>query len=82
MQGKAEDQQVKMQVQGQKAQESRETHQAHMIEIGQKMQADKVKQTLAAQAHQQKLQDMQSKAQERQQMNTFRMSQPVGGARR
>jgi hypothetical protein len=82
MQGKAEDQQVKMQVQGQKAQESRETHQAHMIEIGQKMQADKVKQSLLAQSHAAKQQDMQSKAQERQQMNTFRMQQPVGGSAR
>ena len=72
-----------MQVQGQKAEESRESHQAHMIEIGQKMElADKVEQTLAAQAHQLKLQDMQSKANERQQMNTFRMQQPVGGVAR
>jgi hypothetical protein len=53
-----------------------------MIEIGQKLQADRVKQGMMAQAHAAKQQDMQSKANERQQMNTFRMQQPVGGARR
>jgi hypothetical protein len=79
---KADDQQVKMQVQGQKMQENRESHQAHMIELSQKLQADKVKQDMMAQAHQQKQQDMQSKANERQQMNTFRMQQPVGGSAR
>jgi hypothetical protein len=82
LQGKAEDQQVKMQVQGQKAQESRETHQAHMIEISQKMQADRVKQDMIAQAHAAKQQDMASKATERQQMQTFKMQQPVGGSAR
>jgi len=82
LQAKAGDEQAKMQVQGQKAQESRESHQAHMIEIGQKMQADRVKQDMQAQAHAAKQQDMQSKANERQQMNTFRMQQPVGRPQR
>jgi hypothetical protein len=76
---KAQDDQAKMQVQGQKMQESRESHQAHMIELSQKLQADRVKQDMVAQSHAAKQQDMASKANERQQMNTFRMQQPVGG---
>jgi hypothetical protein len=79
---KAQDDQAKMQIQGQKAQESRETHQAHMIEISQKMQADRVKQDMMAQTHAAKQQDMASKANERQQMQSFKMAQPVGGGTR
>jgi hypothetical protein len=82
LQAKAGDDQVKQQVQGQKLQENRETHQAHMIELGQKMQADRVKQDMQAQAHAAKQQDMASKANERQQMNTFKMQQPVGRPQR
>jgi hypothetical protein len=82
LQAKANDEQSKMQVQGQKMQESRESHQAHMIELGQKLQADRVKQDMMAQSHAAKQQDMASKATERQQMQTFKLQQPVGGGAR
>jgi hypothetical protein len=82
LQAKAGDDQVKQQVQGQKLQENRETHQAHLLEISQKMQADRVKQDMMAQSHAAKQQDMASKANERQQMNTFKMQQPVGRPQR
>jgi hypothetical protein len=78
---KAQDDQAKMAVQGQKMQESRESHQAHMIELNQKMQSDQQKAAMVAQSHAAKQQDMASKANERQQMNTFRMQRPVGGGR-
>jgi len=53
-----------------------------MIEISQKMQADRVKQDMMAASHQAKQQDMASKANERQQLQTFKMQQPVGGGAR
>ena len=50
MQGAGQDNMVKMQVQGQKAQESREAHQAHMMENQQKMEIDRQKAGMAMQA--------------------------------
>jgi hypothetical protein len=80
--GKAEDQQAKMAVQSQKAQESREDHQAHMIELNQKMMLDRQKASITAQTNQARQQDMASRANERQQMQSFKMAQPVGGGPR
>jgi hypothetical protein len=46
------------------------------------MALDRQKASMAAQVTQARQQDMASKANERQQMQSFKMAQPVGGARR
>ena len=79
LQAKAGDEQAKMQVQNQKAMESREAHQAHMLENEQKMALDRQKAAMVAQSHQVKQADMANRANERQQLNQQRMQQPVGG---
>jgi len=59
--------------------ESREAHQAHMLENEQKMALDRQKAAMVAQSHQVKQADMANRANERQQLNQQRMQQPVGG---
>ena len=56
----------KLQVQNQKAMESREAHQAHMLENQQKMALDRQKGDLAIRAHQMKASDTAQRANERQ----------------
>jgi len=73
---KAGDDQAKLQVQNQKAMESREAHQAHMLEKGQDMQLNQQKADLAVQAHQHKQTDMANRASERQAMQQFKMTNP------
>ena len=66
---KAGDDQAKMQVQNQKAMESREAHQAHMLENEQKMAIDRQKAAMVVQSHAAKQNDMASRASERQMLN-------------
>ena len=75
----AGDDQAKIQVQNQKAMESREAHQAHMLEKGQDMELSRQKADLAVQAHEHKQADMANRASERQAMQQFKMTNPANG---
>jgi hypothetical protein len=66
LQAKAGDDDAKLQVQGQKAQESREAHQAHMLENQQKMAIDREKFNLQVGQHNLKQQDTAQRSNERQ----------------
>jgi hypothetical protein len=78
-----QDAQVDMAVQGQKAQESREAHQAHMLENQQKMELERQKGALTLQQHAAKQQDMAARAAERQEAHRMKQDaaawQPLGG---
>jgi hypothetical protein len=78
MQDKARDAEGKMQVQNQKMMENRESHQSHMLENEQKRQLDLQKASMAMQAHQNKQQDMASRANERQ-MAAAQKNNGIGG---
>lgn len=76
---KAADGEIKAQVQQQKAAESRESHQAHMLENAQKIQMGDQKAAMMATAAQNKQVDQQARADERRQQHTFKMNQPPRG---
>jgi hypothetical protein len=79
LQAKAGDDQAKMQVQNQKAMESREAHQAHMLEKTQDMDLNAQKADMAQQLHQQKQTDMANRATERQAQQQFKLMNPPNG---
>jgi hypothetical protein len=79
MQDKARDAEGKMQVQNQKMMENREAHQAHMLENEQKRQLDLQKASMMAQSHQNKQQDMASRANERQMAAAQKKPNGIGG---
>jgi hypothetical protein len=79
MQDKARDAEGKMQVQNQKLMENREAHQAHMLENQQKLDLDRQKAGMAMQMHQNKQQDMASRASERQMAAAQKRNNGIGG---
>jgi hypothetical protein len=79
LQAKQGDADGKMEVQNQKMMESREAHQAHMLENQQKMALDRQKGELAARAHQMKGNDMAQRANERQMAARAKVMNPNGG---
>jgi hypothetical protein len=79
MQDKARDAEGKMQVQNQKMMENREAHQAHMLENQQKLDLDRQKAGMAMQQHQNKQQDMASRANERQMAAAQKRNNGIGG---
>jgi hypothetical protein len=79
LQAKAGDDQAKTQVQNQKAMESREAHQAHMLEKGQDMELNRQKADLAVQAHEHKQADMANRAAERSAAAAFKLTNPPNG---
>jgi hypothetical protein len=79
MQDKARDAEGKAQVQNQKMMENREAHQAHMLENQQKLDLDRQKAGMAMQLHQNKQQDMASRANERQMAAAQKRNNGIGG---
>jgi hypothetical protein len=74
------DDQAKQQVQNEKLLESREAHQAHMLERSQDMELNQQKADLQHEAHQAKQQDLQARASERQAAQQFKlMNGPTTG---
>jgi len=71
--------QAKVAVQNQKAMESREAHQAHMLENQQKMSIDREKFNIAVGQSKLKNRDMAQRANERQMAHQQKMTQPPPG---
>jgi hypothetical protein len=75
---KGGDDQAKIAVQNQKLLESRESHQANMMESQQDMQLNQQKADLAIQTHNMKLQQAEQRAAQQHAAQQFKMQQPPG----